>query len=138
MSARDVFHQSVRNALEKDGWDITHDPLHLKVDDIEFYIDLGAERVLAAQKAGIKIAVEIKSFLGASEVTEFHLAIGQILNYKFALKKEEPDRILYLAIDEDIYYDFFSRLFVQNVLQEYSIKLLIFNSIKEEIVLWKE
>ncbi len=115
MSARDLFHQSVKKALQKDGWEITHDPLHLAVDDIEFYVDLGAERIIAAQKAETKIAVEIKSFLGASEVKEFHLAVGQILNYRFALEKEEPKRILYLAIDQDVYKDFFSRLFVQNV-----------------------
>jgi len=52
MPAKDIFHESVRNALEKDGWNITHDPLHLKVDDIEFFIDLGAERLFAAQKQG--------------------------------------------------------------------------------------
>ena len=57
MSAKDIFHESVRNALEKDGWNITHDPLHLKVDDIEFFIDLGAERLFAAQKQGQQIAV---------------------------------------------------------------------------------
>ena len=107
MSAKDIFHQSVRKALEKDGWLITHDPLHLKIDDIEFYIDLGAERIIAAEKAESKIAVEIKSFLGTSEVKEFHLAVGQILNYRFALKNEEPDRVLYLAIDQDVYNDFF-------------------------------
>ena len=112
MSAKDIFHQSVRNALEKDEWEITHDPLHLKVDDIEFFIDIGAERILAAQKGTNKIAVEIKSFLGTSEVTDFHLAVGQILNYRFALKKEQPERILYLAIDIDVYHDFFSRLFI--------------------------
>jgi hypothetical protein len=46
MSAKDIFHQSVCIALEKDGWNITHDPLYLKVNDVEFYIDLGAERWL--------------------------------------------------------------------------------------------
>lgn len=66
MSAKDIFHNAVRSALAKDGWTITHDPLSIKVDEIEFYIDLGAERILAAQKAGQKIAVEIKSFLGSS------------------------------------------------------------------------
>ena len=138
MSAKDLFHQSVRNALEKDGWEITHDPLHLKVDDIEFFIDIGAERIMAAQKGTTKIAVEIKSFLGTSEVTDFHLAVGQVLNYRFALRKEQPERILYLAIDVDVYNDFFSRLFIQDVLKEYAIKLLIFDFMKEEIVLWKE
>jgi len=138
MSAKDTFHQSVRNALEKDAWRITHDPLHLKVEDIEFFIDLGAERLLAAEKGGQKIAVEVKSFLGASEVTEFHLALGQTLNYRLALKKQESERILYLAISHDIYQDFFSREFVQESLKEYRIKLLIFNSLTQEIVLWKE
>jgi hypothetical protein len=57
MSAKDIFHQSVCIALEKDGWNITHDPLYLKVNDVEFYIDLGAERLIAAEKAGQKIAI---------------------------------------------------------------------------------
>ncbi|QLE57718.1 XisH family protein [Nostoc sp. TCL26-01] len=138
MSAKDIFHQSVRTALEKDGWTITHDPLHLKVDDIEFFIDLGAERLLAAQKEGQRIAVEIKSFIGASEVTEFHLALGQTLNYRLALKKEDPERILYLAISEDTYQNFFSRQFIQDSLKEYQIKLLIFAISTLEVVLWKE
>ncbi|WP_255427143.1 XisH family protein [Sphaerospermopsis sp. LEGE 00249] len=60
-----------------------------------------AERILAAEKTGKKIAVEIKSFLGASEVTEFHLALGQCLNYRSALKLTEPERMLYLAIPVD-------------------------------------
>lgn len=112
MSAKDIFHQAVRLALEKDGWSITHDPFHIKIDDIEFFIDLGAERILAAQKAGQKIAIEIKSFLGSSEVTEFHLALGQTLNYRLALRKVAPERILYLAITKDTYEDFLSRQFI--------------------------
>jgi hypothetical protein len=138
MSAKDIFHQSVRIALEKDGWKITHDPLYLKVNDVEFYIDLGVERLIAAEKAGQKIAIEIKSFLGASEVAEFHLALGQILNYRLALKQEKLARILYLAIPKDTYEDFFSRQFIQDSVAEYQIKLLIFDSIKQEVVLWKE
>ena len=138
MSARDNFHNCVRAALEKDGWTITHDPLRIKVDEIEFYMDLGAERIIAAVKAGQKIAVEIKSFLGRSEVTDFHLALGQILNYRLALKKEQPERILYLAISSDIYQDFFTRQFIQDAIAEYQIKLLIFDPIKEEVILWKE
>lgn len=118
MSAKDIFHQSVCIALEKDGWNITHDTLYLKVNDVEFYIDLGAERLIAAEKAGQKIAIEIKSFLGTSEVTEFHLALGQILNYRLALKQEEPERILYLAIPQDTYEDFFSRQFIQDAVAE--------------------
>jgi len=118
MSAKDIFHQSVCIAIEKDGWNITHDTLYLKVNDVEFYIDLGAERLIAAEKAGQKIAIEIKSFLGTSEVTEFYLVLGQILNYRLALKQEEPERILYLAIPQDTYEDFFSRQFIQDAVAE--------------------
>ncbi len=138
MSARDTVHNAARSALVKDGWSITHDPLTLKVDELDFYIDLGAERLLAAQKAGQKIAVEIKSFLGASEVTEFHLALGQTLNYRSALRKTQPERVLYLAIPFDAYRDFFIIQFIQDVIAEYQVKLLIFDPVKEEIVLWKE
>lgn len=138
MSARDTVHNAVRSALEKDGWTITHDPLTIKVGGLDFYIDLGAERLFAAQKAGQTIAVEIKSFLGASDVTEFHLALGQTLNYRSALRKTQPERVLYLAIPFDAYRDFFTREFIQDVIAEHQIKLLIFDTVKEEIVLWKE
>ncbi|MGK7956327.1 MAG: XisH family protein [Crocosphaera sp.] len=138
MPAKDIFYQSVCTALKKDGWNIPHDPLYLKVSDVEFYIDLGAERLIAAEKAGQKIAIEIKSFLGTSEVREFHLALGQILNYRLALNQEDPQRNLYLAIPRDTYEDFFSRKFIQYSIAEYQIKLLIFDSIKQEVFLWKE
>lgn len=40
MPAKDIFHNTVRLALEKDGWVITDDPLHLKVGGTEMYIYL--------------------------------------------------------------------------------------------------
>lgn len=138
MPAKDIFHNAVRSALEKDGWTITHDPLSVKVDEIEFYVDLGAERILAAEKAGQKIAVEIKSFLGTSEISEFYIALGQTLIYRSALRRKFPDRVLYLAISEDIYQDFFIRPFIQEVIAEHRLKLLIFAPITEEVLLWKE
>lgn len=35
MAARDVFHEAVKNALVKDGWTITHDPLALPFGEID-------------------------------------------------------------------------------------------------------
>ncbi len=137
MAAKDRFHNAVKIAIEKDGWTITDDPLYIKVEDVDFYIDLGAEKVLAAEKSGQKIAVEIKSFLGASEVNEFHSALGQFLNYRLALNLKEPERTLYLAVSSDIYDEFFSRRFIQRVIAEHQLKLLIFNAQQEEIVLWR-
>lgn len=113
MPAKDLFHNKVRTALEKDGWSITNDPLFIKIDSIDFYVDLAAERMFAAEKAGQKIAVEIKSFIGLSLVTEFHATLGQFLNYRSALRKQQPDRILYLAVSFDAYDDFFKIGFIQ-------------------------
>ncbi|TAE58462.1 MAG: fatty-acid oxidation protein subunit alpha [Nostocales cyanobacterium] len=138
MPAKDLFHTTVKTALVKDGWNITDEHLFIQVEDIDFYIDLTAERILAAEKTGKKIAVEIKSFLGASEVTEFHLALGQCLNYRSALRLTEPDRMLYLAIPVDVYNEFFSRRFIQRIITEYELKLLIFNPEQEEILIWRD
>ncbi|MDK2410104.1 XisH family protein [Aphanizomenon sp. PH219] len=138
MPAKDIFHNTVKTALEKDKWTITNEHLFIQVEDIDFYIDLTAERILAAEKTGKKIAVEIKSFLGASDVTEFHLALGQCLNYRSALRLTEPTRTLYLAIPVDVYNEFFSRKFIQRIIGEYQLKLLIFNAEQEEIVIWRD
>ena len=81
MAAKDIFHPIVCSALEKEGWTITHDPLYLKVDEDKLYVDLGAENnLLGAEKYGQKIAVEIKSFLGISLISDFHEAMGQAWN----------------------------------------------------------
>jgi predicted aspartyl protease len=73
MAAKDRFHNAVKIALEKDGWTITEDPLYIDIEDVDFYVDLGAEKIIAAEKASQKIAIEVKSFLGTSNVTDFHL-----------------------------------------------------------------
>lgn len=83
--ARDLYHQNVRLALEKDGWTITHDPYSIRVEDVGYEIDLGAEMLLAAQKDSQKIAVEIKRFVGPSTINEFHKAVGQFNDYFVAL-----------------------------------------------------
>ncbi|MBE9248141.1 XisH family protein [Dolichospermum sp. LEGE 00240] len=138
MSAKDIFHNTVKIALEKENWQITDDPLYLRLTAlVKIRIDLGAEKLIGAEKDNQKIAVEVKSFLGLSAISEFHTAIGQFLNYRIALGQQDPERVLYLAISEDIYQEFFTDSFIQTVLQTYEIKLLVFDINKEEIVLWK-
>jgi hypothetical protein len=84
MPAYDTFHDAVKNALIKDGWTITNDPLVIEFGLLNVYIDLGAERLIAAERGNERIAVEIKSFMGPSLLTDFHLAMGQFLNYRNA------------------------------------------------------
>ncbi len=43
MPATDIYHNSVRNALIKDGWTITHDPYTLTFGLRNVFVDLGAQ-----------------------------------------------------------------------------------------------
>ncbi|BAY47663.1 fdxN element excision controlling factor protein [Scytonema sp. HK-05] len=118
--AKDVFHQQVKNALIKDGWIITHDPFTIRISEaVKLQIDLAAKNAIAAERDTQKIAVEIKSFIADSDISEFHTALGQYLNYCQAIEEQEPDRIVYLAVPIETYQDFFQLAFVQRALQRY-------------------
>ena len=133
---KDRFHDVVRIALEKEGWKITADPYEINVDDVDFEIDLAAEQLLAAELEGRKIAVEVKSFISPSNVSEFHTALGQFLNYRDALKKIEPDRQLYLAVRVPIYESFFQRRFIAAAAQRYQLRLVTYDVQQEVITRW--
>ncbi|MDZ8138275.1 MAG: XisH family protein [Nostoc sp. DedQUE04] len=137
MSARDIFHEAVKRGLEKEGWVITHDPLVVKFAKDKMSVDLGAEKILVAERGTEKIAVEIKSFLGDSELFEYHAALGQFLNYRLALRIREPERVLFLAVPVSTYRSLFSRDFAQTSVQEYQVKLIVYDPKVEVIVQWQ-
>lgn len=133
---KDRFHNVVRTALEKEKWQITDDPYELNIDGVDFEIDLAAEQMLAAIREHQKIAVEIKSFISPSNVSDFHTALGQFLNYRDALDLTEPDRQLYLAVRVPIYESFFQRRFIQSALRRYQLRLVVYDVPQEVIVQW--
>lgn len=135
--AKDIFHNLVREGLENEGWTITADPYRVKIEKTDFQIDLAAEKFIAAQKGDRKIAVEIKSFLNPSPNTDFYNALGQFLSYRLVLKQVEPDRVLYLAIPLDAYNDFFQETFTQLAIQEYKLKLIVYDSQKGGLTTWQ-
>lgn len=134
--AKDFYHENVKEALKKDGWLITDDPYFLRVDDVGYEIDFGAEPLLAAVKDETKIAVEVKSFVGPSTVNEFHRAVGQFNDYYVALEIEDPERVLFLAIPEDIWSQFFQKRVIQKSLERIQAKVIVYNPYKNEIVQW--
>ena len=136
MSARDLFHDIVKNALQKDGWIITHDPYPLPTGSFDLAIDLGAEKVIAAYRGEQKIAIEIKSFLGASKISQFYAALGQFIAYRTALHTQDPDRILYLAVPNDIYDRFFLTPFVQELVTQNQLYLITYSISSESIEKW--
>jgi len=134
--ANDRFYSQVKAALIKSGWTITHDPLFISFGGVDMYVDLGAERILAAQRGNEKIAVEIKSFVGSSATTEFSMALGQFLKYQLALEEEQPDRTLYLAIPVDAEREFFRLELPRRLVERYRVRLVIYDPEEEVIVKW--
>lgn len=134
--AKDRFHYVVKTALEKENWQITEDPYEISINDVDFEIDLAAEQLLAAIRESQKIAVEVKSFISPSNVSDFHTALGQFLNYRDALSIVEPDRQLYLAVRLPVYETFFQRRFIVSAVQRYQLRLLIYDVKQEIIVQW--
>lgn len=136
MAAKDFFHEAVRNALIKDGWSITHDPLIFDIGGTNILIDLGAEKLIAATKGNLKIAIEVKAFRSGSPISEYHRALGQFFNYQQALEDFEPDRELFLAIPEEAYQNFFQIPFIQESTRRHQVKLVIYVPVTEEIKKW--
>lgn len=136
MPAKDKFHDAVVNALIKDGWTITDDPLKLKFDGKNIYIDLGAERIIAAEKGAHKIAVEVKSFIGTSIMEDVEQAVGQYIVYESALLEKEPEREFFLAVPETVLQRVFNEPMAQRMIKRHNIKVFGYNSEAEEIVTW--
>ena len=136
--ARDKFHQCVRRAMEKDGWLITDDPLRLSSGNVDVEIDLGAEKLLAAERGEEKIAVEIKNFLGHSPVSDFEDAYGQFLLYRKVLEKNHSLRDLYIAVPLFAYDKFFQRPLIKEIVEDDKMNLLVYDHIEETIMLWKK
>ena len=136
--AKDLFHQAARAALEKDGWTVTHDPYTIKILDTTTNIDLGAERLMAAERGREQIAVEVKSFIGPSLTYDFHLAVGQYMNYRRALRKNDPQRLLFLGVTKDAYRIFFTKADVQEAVEEFDIRLFVFDDELQQVDRWVE
>jgi XisH protein len=136
MAAKDKYHQQVRKALEKDGWTITHDPYFLKLEGVNYPVDLGAEKLIAAQKENRKILIEIKSFTGESIPNEFHTALGQYLDYELGLEEQEPDRRIFLAVPEKIYQKIQKIPILLKAWNKFKVNVFVFDSLSEKITQW--
>jgi hypothetical protein len=134
--AKDFFSEAVKNALRKDGWEITNDPLALEYGDAAFEIDLGAERIVGAERSGERIAVEIKTFIRKSASHEFSGSLGQYLSYRHALTQIDPERKLFLAIPNSAHQGFFQSRFAKEMIDIHKIALVVYNPEQEVIEAW--
>lgn len=136
MPADDAIKPAVVAALIKDGWTITHDPYTVRFGGIKIQADLAAERVIAAERGLDRIAVEIKSFSSPSPVHDFEEALGQFLLYLSVIKRFDPGRRLYLAIDHETDETLFQRDAIRATIKDYQVARVVVRLAKEEIVSW--
>ena len=138
MPAKDIYHSAFVRALQKDGWTITHDPLTIPYGKTEVLVDIGAEQLLAAERDGKRIAVEIKSFIKPSLIQDLKEALGQFALYADALEDfpEEADRTLYQAVRQETYNDVFRDEPGQQLIRRGRVRLIVFDPVQEIVLLW--
>jgi hypothetical protein len=126
----------VRFALVKDGWEILTEDYTLEYGGDRLYVDIAAEKLIAAEKQGQKILVEVKSFLGRSFIKDLEQAVGQYVVYRDILLETALDFELYLAITQGTYKSYFQRQLTQMIIKRNQVKLLIVDAESEVIVQW--
>lgn len=138
MPQRDFYHAAVRRALEADGWTVTHDPYTLAIGNQNVFVDLGAERLLAATRGSEQIAVEVKSFIGRSSVADLEQALGQYLLYRVLLTRQEPGRTLFLGVPLSAYDGVLSSAIGNVAVEEYDVHLVVVDVDKVRIERWRK
>ncbi|MEQ8468033.1 XisH family protein [Coleofasciculus sp. E1-EBD-02] len=145
MPQRDGIHNIIRQALIKEGWEITDDPYVISYGERFLFIDLAARldalngiagRFIGARRGSSRIAVEIKEFRGNSAIADLEQAIGQYVLYRLLLKQVDPERELYLAVADTTFEEIFSEPIGELVMRELPMKLLIVDVEAVEVKRW--
>lgn len=137
MPKRDRIHQIVKSALEKEGWNITYDPMFVPtLGGINFFIDLGIERFIGAEKGGDKIAVEIKSFDDITPLYSFYELLGQYLLYQMAIEEQDSDWDLFVAITQSGHAKLEEAPIFKRAIEKYKLKFIIFEPKYKAIISW--
>lgn len=92
--------------------------------------------LINAEKGSQKIVVEVKSFVGRSDVKDLEQALGQYILYREVLNEMRIDRSLYLAISQPIFNSVFTIELGQVLLKNQIVKLIVFDEKSEAIVQW--
>ncbi len=148
MPQKDKSHNMVKEALTRNGWEITDDPYVISYGERFLFIDLGAGesvtighknikgRFIGAHREGIRIAVEIKEFQSKSVMFDLEQAIGQYVLYRLLLSKVDPKRKIYLAITDSVYDEIFNEPVGELVIHELPMRLIVIDSKKKEVKKW--
>ena len=136
MPAQDSIHDEVVNALRKEGWTITHDPLKLEYEEYYLYVDFAAERFVTAERGLERIAVEVKAFVSPSVIADLQQAIGQFVMYREILRVIDPGVRLYLAVSIKVYNHVFSGKATRLIRERLDMPLIAVDIESEEVLSW--
>ncbi|BCL37804.1 XisH family protein [Nostoc sp. MS1] len=146
MPPRDAIHDIVKQAIIKDGWNITADPYVISYGERFLFVDLGASKhnkinnlqggFIGAERDNSRIAIEIKDFKNKSVIGDLEQAIGQYVLYSLLLNQVDPGREVYLATTNIIYEEIFREEIGQLVINNLPLKLIIVDINKAEIKQW--
>ncbi|MEO0768401.1 MAG: element excision factor XisH family protein [Cyanobacteria bacterium J06649_4] len=136
----------VKQALVKDGWQITNDPYVISYGERFLFVDLAATgqaklnglqgQFIGAAKDDQQIAVEIKEFRGPSAIASLEQAIGQYVLYRLLLDQIDPARSLYLAVSDLDYDQILSEPIGELVISELPLNLIVVNQKTVEVQQW--
>ncbi len=101
-------------------------------------VDLGASAPLGAEREGRKIAVGIKSFLSLSGLQDLYGAVGQFIVYRVAMRGQDPERTLYLAVPAAAFDSMFQVREGFQLIAEEQLKIAVYDSTDEVITQWIE
>ena len=146
MPARDTIHNIVKEALIKDGWEITNDPYVMSYGERFLVVDLAAAasevnnkiegRFIGAKRENTRIAIEIKEFRGVSPIADLEQALGQYILYRLLLGQVDPERIIYLAVPTLAYNGIFSEPIGELAITEIPLNLVVIDLEKIEVQQW--
>jgi hypothetical protein len=134
MPPRDIIHPLIKQALTKEGWQITADPYVISYGERFLFIDLAAKlerlngkagRLIGAKRGNRQIALEIKEFRSNSAIAD-----------QMLLRQVDPERELYLAISGQTYAELFCEPIGELVIRELPLKLVVVDLELVEVKQW--
>jgi hypothetical protein len=95
-----------------------------------------AERAITAERAGQKIAVEVKSFLSDSPSSDLMEAVGQYVTYRSWFARVEPAREVWLAVPTAALVNVFDDAGAMAVMQDIGLQLIVVDLATERVTEW--
>ena len=134
MPNTDAHHDIVKKALKKDGWLTVKEQLPLTISTRTLWVDIKAEKA----STNDIIVVEVKGFEKLRSPMDYlENVVGQYMVYRVILEQKNLNYPLFLAIPHEAYSNLFQEEIVKLIIDKLDIKLLVFDTNLEEIVLWK-